>query len=966
MSVQLYTHSEYSLLESVLSVENLVAACHRLGYRALALTDHNSTAGHWELDRCCQKAGLKPIFGVELDLAVPGTEGPCQVTLLALDNMGYRNLLRLASFSLPLTPADLLQYKEGVALLEGGTSGGLTRLLAGGKVQACLELYRWYLANFAENFYLRHELGQDLTLFEAFPEAEFVLSQDVRYLQESSRAALEVLGSLRGGEVKVPSHPLLSWDELIGKFKGPRKVLETTLKLAERCRAELPRAQDLPAPSGSPPLEDLAWQGARRRFGELRLEVEQRLKYELQVITELGYANYFLIVADLVRFAKGAGIPVGPGRGSAAGSLTAYVLGITEVNPLEWGLLFERFLNPERASKPDIDLDFCYERRGEVLAYLAERYGREYAAQIGTYGTFGAKAAAQEVERVLGRSCPQLTAEIQGLKRHRSTHAAGVVLSHQPIQNVSAVYQQGELPVTHLDMYALEDLGVLKIDLLGLRTLTLLRRMEEEVQKVEPEFSLAELPLADPQTFELLGQGRSLGLFQLESALFQDLLRRLKPRTFQDLVALLALGRPGPLKMFPEYLRRRDDPQRITYLHPVLEEILAETYGLILYQEQVMAIAHRLAGFSLGQADLLRRALAKGEDLGRWRARFLAGAQGQGLSAKEAGQLFEQIARFSGYAFNKAHSVSYALITWRAAYLKSHYPAQFFTVLLSEGGSRHERGAYLREAQSLGVQVLCPSVLYSQVETTLEGNSLRLGLSATRRIIPHKVQAVLEARKRGSWTSLAQLQRAAGLDGQTLETLILAGALDDLGERSQHLLQLGLAPRTPLELLEEEKELLGAYISGHPCDPFQTFADRIRGEWDAAVGEILEIKEAGRFRQGLLDSPRGTVPFQAEARGLVPGRRIALFGRLEGGLLQGEWLLPLGPMLLITPRLEDLPVIKDILEGENGSKPTLLLFQEAYQLLPPPFWVGDGQKVSQALDEKGIVYTWFDPWKENV
>ena len=947
--MQLYTHSDYSLLESVCKVESLVQQAAKLGIQALALTDHATTAGHGEFEHHCKQARIKPIFGVELDLAFG--QG---AVLLALTNAGYKNLLYLTSLPGPISKEELSRHKTDLAILAGG--------------QLAKTSDAWLEEEFGANYFIRHELGGDRDLLGVFPEHKFVLCQDVRYLEASSLLTLEVLGKIKGKDAVIPpAYPFLSWEELCNKYHGPRVLLATTLELAKRCNVQLPREQMLPPHRAGDTLEDLVWIGARERFGEPSAEVRERLTQELSVIEALGYEDYFLIVADIVRYAKEAQIAVGPGRGSAASSLVAYVLGITEVDSLAWGLLFERFLNAERNKRPDIDLDFCYERRSEILSYVAERFGRDHVAQIGTYGTFGPKGAAQEVRRILGEDNAAVAKEIQGLKRHRSTHAAGVIITARPIREISAVYFDRDIPVTHLDMYALEDLGVLKIDLLGLRTLTLLQRMEELVKKRDPKFSLPEIPSHDEPTWDVLSEGRNLGIFQLESELFGELLRKLKPRSFRDLVALLALGRPGPLTMFPEYVARRDQQDEREYSHPVLAEILGETYGLILYQEQVMLIASRIGGFSLGEADLLRSALAKDDPRAAnvWKERFTSGAQTHsGLSKRAAEKLFAKIGQFSGYAFNKAHSVSYAWITWQAAYMKTHYPGEFFVTLLNQGSAGKERRRYLLDARSLGLEVLPPSVVHSDIQATLEGDKLRLGLSTSRNITPQSAEAIVKGK--GKWASLAQVRQYARLDEATLEKLVLCGCFDDLGGRNKHLQELGLDTKGELELLHIEKDLLGIYGSDHPCRPFLPLVHKLKGELDVVAGEILEMKAAGNMRQGILDTPTGSFFFEgAKERfaglSLAVGVRLALFGDTEV-----NWALPLGPTLLITPTPSNLETIKAILRQQFGSKPTILLLGEAYHLLPREFWVKDAREIQQRLQEAEIVYTWLDPWKENV
>lgn len=973
MAVQLYVHSDYSLLESVLTVETLVTEAAKLGIKTLALTDHHSTAGHGELEWLCSQAGIKPIFGLELDVAYSAQTAPSVVVVLARTNQGYTNLLRLASQTAPVSKELLVSHKEGLALLEGGPRGQLAKFLQAGRPQEALALHSWYEKEFAQAYYLRHEVGQDCSMLDAFPLAQFVLCQDVRYKDPKSLLALEVLAKIGGRAPILPTHHMLSWENLQSKFTGPASVLETTLKLAASCEATLPREKIvLPHPRGDN-LEELVWQGAKRRYREPSLAVKERLTHELSVIKELDYNDYFLIVADIVRFAKEAKIPVGPGRGSSASSLVAYVLGITEVDPLPFGLLFERFLNVERKKKPDIDLDFCYERRGEVLGFAVHRFGRNHVAQIGTYGTFGPKSAKQEVERILGKNNGLVANEIQGLKRNRSTHAAGVIITAKPTQEISAVYRDREIPVTHLDMYALENLGVLKIDLLGLRTLSLLDKMEKQVQKHKPDFSLTEIPLEDPGAFKMLSEGKTLGIFQLESDLFKELLRALKPNSFRDLTALLALGRPGPLRMFPEYIKGRENPAQIEYTHPLLREILGETYGLILYQEQVMLVSQLLAGLSLGEADLLRSALGKNDPKATqiWQERFVVGAQSvAGLSKNEAEDIFKTMVEFSGYAFNKAHSVSYALITWQAAFLKANYPGEFFLTLLNEGKTGKDLSLCLLEAQSLGLKILPPHLRSSERLAHIEDDGLRLGLQTGRQISPHSAETIMEGRKARAWTSLKDLQRRLGLDGKVLETLVLNGSLDELGSRNSHLEELGLKPKPELKLLQAEKELVGIYASAHPSSPFLPLARQLQGEWDVKVGEILEIKTTGNTRQGVMDTPEGIFFFQGALNlrghhGL--GARLALFGQTdENGIWQVKWALPLGPTLLLTPEPSDLSTIKTILDGEYGLKPTILRIGGAYHLLPQQFWIKDSSKIVERLRAEQLVYTWFDPWKENV
>lgn len=972
LSVQFITHSDYSFLESVLTVETLVAKAAALGIGTLALTDHNTTAGHGEFEKHCRRAGIKPLFGLELDVFEPKTNGISSVALLAKNVQGYGNLLQLASLNLPVSREVLPKFGAGLVLLEGGLKGEITKLVQRGEVERARELAAWYLKHFADSFFLRHEIGQEQELFTLFPDQKFILCQDIRYTGQAQLAALDVLLKLKGDGSVSPKFPMLSWDDLVKRFVGPKHIVTTTLELAASCNVELPREQLLPPHPEEQSLSEEVWAGAKERYVTITDEVEKRINYELKIIGELGYEDYFLIVGDIVRYAKGAGIPVGPGRGSAASSLVAYVLGITEVDPLKFGLLFERFLNPERKTRPDIDLDFCYERRAEVLAYVAERFGREHVAQIGTYGTFGQRAAEQEVKRILGSEHPQIAKEIEGLKRNRSIHAAGVIVTAKPVKSYTAVYSDREFPITHLDMYSLEELGILKIDLLALRTLTVLRQMEEEVRKRESQFSLEHIPLTDNKTFELLSQGKSLGVFQLESDLFQDLLRTLRPSSFQDLVALLALGRPGPLSMVPDYVKRKNDPKQVRFAHPELQSILAETYGLILYQEQVMLVAQRLGGLSPGEADLLRSALGKNDPqrINHWKERFLSSAKERGgLTQAEAEQVFRTIQQFSGYAFNKAHSVSYAMLTWRAAYLKANYPREFFLTLLNEGGSKVQRD-YLLECQSFGVEILPPSVLYSQSKVSLEGNKLRLGLTTSRLVSPQSSHLIRKYQGQRSLVRFAQLQRELKLDPRTLENLVLSGAVDHLGSRNSHLEALGQAPRSRLELLHQERELLGIYLSVHPSSPYLPLMRQLQGELGVKAGEVLELKRVGSNWQGVLDTPEGSLPFKGSLRlrtdSLKVGASLALFGTWQAYLWEVSWAFPLGPSLLPSPEPKDLEAMKTVFLANQGQIPVVLRLGggQAYHVLPQEFWVEDGERVASELAKQGISSLLFDPWKE--
>ena len=658
----------------------------------------------------------------------------------------------------------------------------------------------------------------------------------------------------------------------------------------------------------------------------------------------------------------------------------AYCLGITDVDPMAWGLVFERFLNKERQNLPDIDLDFCYVRRSEVIDYVVNRFGRDHVALIGTYGTFGERSADQEVRKVLGlkphetsKEYEFLSAKIKGLKRNRSTHAAGVVITNEPMHTFSAVYADRDVPVTHLDMYSLEELGILKIDLLGLRTLTQLGDMEVAVQKKDPGFSLRTIPPDDDRTYQLLASGRSLGVFQLESSLFQDLLRSLVPNSFQDIAALLALGRPGPLSRFPEYLRLRNNPEKMHPIHPEVEDVLSETYGLMIYQEQVIQVAHRLGGLSLGEADLLRVALGKNDQaaIRNFKGQFIEGAQAHGLSKREGERLFGDILDSAGYAFNKAHSISYALLTWQSAYLKAHYPLEFFQHLLNSVSSIDTIRTYLLDCQGLGINVLPPDVRYSQIDYTVEGDSLRVGLGSIKYLSSHAVKPVLDERRKGPYGDFPQFVHRTALPGNVLEILVYAGACDGLESRRNCLRTLGIDPPNDLELLRRERELLGAYVSTHPAQRFIPFVHHIQGEFDSVVGEVESVEHRGGRFYGNLDTPQGSILFimkNAQGRHFVSvGNRLALLGSFDQGQFVVESVFPLGPILILLPHVSQLKMVESILRKRKGSIPVVFrLSPEVLHVLPEEYWVCPEDALVVQLEEKEVAHQWFDPWQEKV
>lgn len=989
LAVQLFAHSDYSLLESTITVSELVRCARDLGYDAVGLADHNTTGGHVELARACQDWGLTPVFGLELDVAHPDGNGcgdsrVSRLVFFAKGQQNYRHLQRLCSLPQPVAWHVLAEYAPGLVMTSGGLRGELYILAAAGRWDEVKQVAREYDVLFGPDWYVQLEWDTPAefktaqALAALFGESRCVASQNVCYLALDDRTALQVLTASRlekkASEVMITARPLLGRKQFIEEFSRFPKALANTRQVLSQCAFELPRQQGLPRLPEAASLEEAVRVGAERRYGKLKGPVLERIQHELQVIREMGLADYFLIVADIVRYAKEQGIPVGPGRGSAASSVVAYCLGITEVDPLAYGLVFERFLNKARHSLPDIDLDFCYVRRSEVLDYVQRRFGRDYVAQIGTYGTFGLKAAESMVAEVLGSAVPverrrQVAAKISGLKRHFSTHASGVVIAAQPITCYQAVRTDRSVPVTHGDMHALEWQGLLKIDLLGLRTLTFLRRVEEEVQRTDPAFRLDAVPLDDEKTYALLGRGDTMGVFQLESELFQGLLKQMQPRSFAELAALLALGRPGPLSLVPAYLANRAAPEKVQYSHPVLQEILGETYGLAVYQEQVIQLGHRLGGMSLSEADLLRIAISKKDAalIDRLARSFIAGCEQAGLSAKEARELFAAVRRFAGYAFNKSHSVCYALISYRAAYLKAHYPQAFFAALM-EGHSGQALRPYLLACRRRGIPVYPPDIQLSDVGHHQEGAGVRLGLSAIKHVGEAAAEKIVKARESRPFQSLKDLRRRAEIPEHTLQALIQAGALDSVAERPALLAALGMMESRGLTAMQVERELLGAYLSDHPARRLTAFLRQISGGLAFAAGEVVEVRTNGGFTAGLIDDPGGLIEFvlpkQALAGKTLPqGSLVAVFGSFADGVLKGEWVFPLRPTVIVLPDPGRLEQLQQALIRHRGDCPVVLrLGREVLQILPAEYWVTWDSELAEELKGCAAAVQLFDPW----
>jgi len=975
--VHLHLHTNYSLLDGACRIEPLVKRAAELKFPAMAMTDHGNLFGAVEFYEACTKAGIKPIVGCEVYVAPKsrlersGTgirDSNAHMVILAKDEAGYGNLMRLVSlgylegfyYKPRIDKETLAQHKAGLLILTSCLKGILNVHLA----QDQLELARKELDDFVqilgkENVYIElqnHGLPLEekvRPLLRRLAEdagVKCVATNDVHYIDASHAEAHDALMAIQTQTTvddphrlryERPEFFLKSAEQMKQLFPEDRAAVATTLEIAERCNLELefgkihlPYYEPPPGKSQQQYLQELCAQGLQRRYGEVIPILTERMTHELSVIQHAGYTSYFLIVWDFVRFAKERGIPVGPGRGSAAGSLVSYCLDITDIDPLKYDLLFERFLNPQRVTQPDIDIDFCYERRDEVIAYVIQKYGKTNVAQIITFGTMQAKAVVRDVARVLKMSyaeadrlaklipndldmtlsralaeVPELlhlyrTNEqikqlmeialvLEGLTRHVSTHAAGITIADQPLTEYAPLFKSNDGQITTgLDMTSLEHIGLLKIDMLGLRTLTVIDQAGKLIaQRHGIPVDLKIVSMDDAQTYQLLARAETMGVFQLESSGMRDLLKKIKPTQFEDIISVIALFRPGPIGsgMLDEFMRRKHGQIAIKYEHPRLESILKSTYGVIVFQEQVMRIASDLAGFSLAQADLLRRAMGKkiAEVMEAQRKVFVDGCRVQGISDRHANRIFDLMEHFAGYGFNKSHSAAYAMISYRTAYLKAHYPAEFMTTLLSsEMGNTDKLVVYLDEAKRMGLTVLPPDVNESEAMfTVIDDRTIRCGLGVIKNVGLSAIASIVAARRaHGAFQTMDALCRDADLrlvNRKVCESLIKAGACDRMGLSRAALLagldqameeatsvqkdrvrgQLtffdALAAQTPQrataaasaarlrdwpesQKLAFEKALLGFYVSGHPLARYEKSIQLLA---TATSEQLLHVEE---------------------------------------------------------------------------------------------------------------------------
>ncbi len=1010
MFAHLHVHTEYSLLDGMCRIPQLISRAKELGMDSLAITDHGSMYGVIDFYLAAREAGIKPILGCEFYVAPvsrhsreANNKKPYHLILLARNEVGYHNLIQLTTkahlegfYYKPRVDRELLAlHHDGLIALSACLQGEIPRLILEGRSEEAREAARWHREVFGD-FFLelqRHplpeleQINSELIAIGEELDIPVVATNDVHYVLREDASAHELLLCIQSNStiydekrMRMPSDSfyLRSPEEMAELFSELPQALENSQRIADMCQLELHFGRlllpEVETPEGKPAdnyLEQLCHEGLERRFSEPAAEVVGRLEYELDVIRKTNFANYFLVVWDLISFAKERGILFGV-RGSAAASLVLYCLGITNIDPLKHELVFERFLNVEREEMPDIDLDFQDDRRDEVISYAAQRYGHDRVAQIITFGTLGARAALRDVGRALGmpysdvdrvaRLVPpmlNMTLEraleesdelrnlylddggvrqlvdnarrVEGIARHASTHAAGVVIAREPLTQYVPLQRptkgdEGAIAMTQFSMEAIAQIGLLKMDILGLVNLTILGKTGEIIAQTRGiEIDLNHIPLDDPKTFELLSSGETTGVFQLEGTGMRRFVKALKPSSFSDIAAMIALYRPGPMQHIPTFVKAKQGLEPIQFPHPALSQILEETYGVIVYQDQVLLIVQAFAGYSLGQADVFRKAMGKKitETMRKERKNFIAGAKQRGFSPEVAREVFDLIEPFAGYAFNKAHSVSYAMIAYQTAYLKANYPAEYMTAVLTMNMGQPEKVASaVAECHRLDIPVLFPdinkSVATFAIEKTNGKEGIRFGLTAIKNVGFGAVEPIIASRGEGEFVSLEDFCSRADLraiNRRALESLIKVGALDCLGsrgallasvdrimslaQRERQLRETGQStmfdlwgemmpvPMPAMELAEFdvprkerlawEKELLGVYLSEHP---FSSAARYLSSYVTALCGQIdAEMVGQGVVVAGIVTSVRQL--FTKDRRPFVSAILEDLDGRIE-------------------------------------------------------------------------------------
>jgi DNA polymerase-3 subunit alpha len=1011
--VHLHVHSSYSLLEGALTIARLVELAKKDRQPALALTDTDNMFGALEFSEKMAGAGIQPIVGCALgvDFGDQDNRGPAvgedrpRLVLLAAREDGYRSLMRLTSRAYLETPpperphiklAWLADETNGLIALSGGPSGPLDAAIGAGQTALALARCEVLQGLFGDRLYIelqRHGMPAERQAEPALIELAYargislVATNEPFFATREDYEAHDALMCIAEGKLiadgerrqLTPEHRFKSRAEMAALFADLPEALAATVEIAERCAFRprtlapiLPRfstkrregeATEIHGAEEAQELRLAAQSGLERRLaqypvapGQTAEDYRERLAFELGVIANMKYAGYFLIVADFIQWAKAQGIPVGPGRGSGAGSLVAYALTITDLDPIRFGLLFERFLNPERISMPDFDIDFCQDRRDEVIRYVQGRYGRDQVAQIITFGTLQARGVLRDVGRVLqmpygqvDRLCklvpqnptnpislksaidgePRLQAErdrdpvvqrafdiaqkLEGLHRHASTHAAGIVIGDRPLSELVPLYRdpKSDMPVTQFNMKWVEPAGLVKFDFLGLKTLTVLDIAVKLVRKRDVELDLSRIPLDDAKSYEMLARGETVGIFQVESQGMRRALVDMRPDRFEDIIVLVALYRPGPMANIPTYCARKLGHERTEYLHPKLQPILQATYGIITYQEQVQQIARDLAGFSLGKADILRRAMGKKDkkEMASQRNEFISGAVERGIARSDAEAIFEACAKFAEYGFNKSHSAPYALLTYQTAYMKANYPVEFLAASMTlDMGNTDKLAEFRAEAERLGIKVEPPSVNRSGVEFDVEGNAIHYALAALRGVGRQAVESVLAARGEHAFADLADFARRINpraVNKRVLESLAASGAFDTIepnrarayagvdivlaaAQRAHDNAALGqnelfggpttseplalpaVEPWLPADRLQKEYDAIGFFLTGHPLDDYAAALKRLRVQsWAEFARAVKAGASAGRVA--------GTVIARTERR-TKNGSKMGIIG----------------------------------------------------------------------------------------
>ncbi|MBN1780298.1 DNA polymerase III subunit alpha [bacterium] len=985
--IHLHNHTHYSLLDGACRIKDLVKQAKKFNMPAVAITDHGNMFGAIHFYTQMMKEGIKPIIGMEAYIAPRsrfekksqkgGHDAAYHLILLARNLKGYQNLMHLSSMAYlegfyykPRIDKELLEnHADGVLAMSSCIKGEVPYKLIHDDYEGAREAASFYRDLFQDHYYFEiqdHGLPEEMKAKQGLIALgremgiPVVATNDTHYLKQEHAEAHDILLCIQTNKdfgdpnrLRFTSDQIYfkSPDEMKTLFQDVPEAISNTLEVSEKCHLLLDSDRlylpvfHVPESQKNMSLdayfEEKVWEGASKRFSEVTAQIRDRLTHEIGVIKHMGFPGYFLIVMDFIQEAKNQGIPVGPGRGSAAGSLVSYCLEITNVNPLEYSLLFERFLNPERVSMPDIDIDFCYEQREKVIDYVKNKYGENNVTQIITFGSMNARAVIRDVGRVLKiplsdvdriaklippntklkdaldkvsefrELCEQTPANkqllnnalvLEGLARHASTHAAGVVIAPGELTQYVPLFRstrrddagdnsEGVDITTQYDMKSLGKAGLLKMDFLGLRTLTVIDHTIKSLRSRNIDISIDQLPLDDPDTYAVFANGETIGIFQFESSGMREYLRKLKPESIDDLIAMNALYRPGPMDWIDDFIDRKLERTKVEYLHPLMEPVLNETHGIIVYQEQVMQIASALGGFSLGEADLLRRAMGKKDPvlMQEQRIKFVSGAEGKGINAELANEIFDVMDKFAGYGFNKSHATCYSIVAYQTAFLKAHYPAEFMAAnLTSEMGNTDRIVVLVEDCRRMGIPILPPDINESRCEFVAQPEGIRFGLGAVKNVGAGAIASMIESRsEEGKFTSIFDLCERINLrqvNKKVIESLIQVGAMDQFGANRPQLMAVmskavsmaqmaqqdairgqtsifgealpneeaypempDLQPWPMSEKLKREKELMGMYVSGHPLDPFRKELEAYACPW---IGGLQEFQAATQVRFG--------------------------------------------------------------------------------------------------------------------